>query len=139
MFPERPALDPLPEGTASVLNAKKVAHSVAMLVSVVVACGLVFWLWQTQIGTTSAETNKPEVPPPAIQPIPAEPKPATEAATPALETQTPAPPKEAAPRATTPVATVEKPPRVEKLKRGPGSAVRSKRKAKPRTTAQTGD
>ncbi len=78
LFPERPALDPLPEGTASLLNAKKLAHSVAMLASVITVCGLLFWLWQTQLGTTSAETNKPQakqavpetVSPPAAQPNP---------------------------------------------------------------------
>lgn len=54
-FPDKPAVDPLPEGTASILNAKKLASSVVMLAMVIVACGTAFWLWQrSQISSTSA-------------------------------------------------------------------------------------
>lgn len=81
MFPDRPAVAPLPEGTASALGAKRVAASAVMLVAVVVVCGLFFWLWQrTEISSTSAGVATPVRPgmsepvagvtvsPPAAQP-----------------------------------------------------------------------
>lgn len=119
LFPERPALDPLPEGTASLLNAKKLAHSVAMLVSVVVVCGLLFWLWQSQMGTTSAESGHARsrqpgsetVAPPAAQPLP-QTKPVETAAaqpaasTPAAPVATPEPPKADPPPPVVPAAKI---------------------------------
>jgi cytoskeleton protein RodZ len=60
--PSRPALDPLPEGTASAMSARKLTASVIALASVIIGCGTVFWLWQrSQIGLTSANVA-PDVP-----------------------------------------------------------------------------
>ncbi|MCS7024956.1 MAG: DUF4115 domain-containing protein [Bryobacteraceae bacterium] len=51
----KPDLDPLPEGTASALSARKLTASVVALVAVIVACGAIFGLWQrSQLGSTSA-------------------------------------------------------------------------------------
>jgi cytoskeletal protein RodZ len=53
-------VDPLPEGTASALTARKLTNSLIMLVAVVIACGTVFWLWQrSQLGSTSASESPP--------------------------------------------------------------------------------
>lgn len=79
-------VDPLPEGTASALTARKLTASIVMLAAVIVACGAVFWLWQrSQLSSTSASApqadkvksaavEEPRVPvpdtvsPPAAQP-----------------------------------------------------------------------
>jgi cytoskeleton protein RodZ len=54
----KPALDPLPEGTASAMSARKLTASVIALASVIIGCGTVFWLWQrSQIGLTSANAT----------------------------------------------------------------------------------
>lgn len=78
-------VDPLPEGSASAVSARKLTASVVMLAAVIVACGTVFWLWQrSQISSTLAESGVtsdvaarqsasgtiPEtVSPPAAQPV----------------------------------------------------------------------
>ncbi len=108
-------VDPLPEGTASALTARKLTNSIVMLVAVIIACGTVFWLWQrSQLGSTSASETPPAaqavaepasqtlapqtVSPPAAQPTisPATPEPVAvqpavqPAATPAPAAQDPA-------------------------------------------------
>ncbi|MBI4902304.1 MAG: DUF4115 domain-containing protein [Acidobacteria bacterium] len=51
------SVEPLPEGTASALSARKLTASVVGLVAVVIACGAIFWLWQrSQLSTTSAQS-----------------------------------------------------------------------------------
>ncbi|MBS1826596.1 MAG: helix-turn-helix domain-containing protein [Acidobacteria bacterium] len=79
-------VDPLPEGSASAISARKLTASVVMLAAVIVACGTIFWLWQrSQISSTLAESGTdstavaskqqsaaalPEtVSPPAAQPV----------------------------------------------------------------------
>ncbi|MBI3207702.1 MAG: DUF4115 domain-containing protein [Candidatus Solibacter usitatus] len=71
-------VDPMPEGTASALNSRKLAQAAVMLVAVTIACGSVFWLWQrSQLSTTAASGSAvtplaKEIPgavsPPAAQP-----------------------------------------------------------------------
>lgn len=105
-------VDPLPEGTASALTARKLTASIVMLVAVVVACGAVFWLWQrSQLSSTSASAPQVEraksaaaeqpalsvpdtVSPPAAQPTApaarvesAPPESSTQSATPPLAAQ----------------------------------------------------
>jgi cytoskeleton protein RodZ len=108
------SVDPMPEGSASAINARKMTASIVMLVAVVIACGAIFWLWQrSQLSSTSASTGlsegsrtAQEVAPPAVQPAPvAEPPaaPATSqtqavAPTPAPTPTPAAPPVEAAPQ-----------------------------------------
>lgn len=54
----KPALDPLPEGTASAMSARKLTASVVALAAVIIGCGTVFWLWQrSQLGSTSANAD----------------------------------------------------------------------------------
>ncbi|MBL8178755.1 MAG: helix-turn-helix domain-containing protein [Bryobacterales bacterium] len=77
-------VDPLPEGSASAVSARKLTASFVMLAAVIVACGAIFWLWQrSQISSTLAESGEPvpaakqtvssqlpeTVSPPAAQPI----------------------------------------------------------------------
>ncbi|MFN7932175.1 MAG: DUF4115 domain-containing protein [Bryobacteraceae bacterium] len=78
-------VDPLPEGSASAVSARKLTASVVMLAAVIVACGTIFWLWQrSQISSTLAESATPSAPvsakqspaalpetvsPPAAQPV----------------------------------------------------------------------
>jgi len=85
-------VDPLPEGSASAISARKLTASVVMLAAVIVVCGTVFWLWQrSQISSTLAESGVtsdvasrqsdsgtiPEtVSPPAAQPVIPQPTPA---------------------------------------------------------------
>ncbi len=53
-------VDPLPNGSAASLNARKLTASVVMLVAAVVACGTVFWLWQSaQLQSSAASSNGP--------------------------------------------------------------------------------
>ncbi|MCZ2150059.1 MAG: DUF4115 domain-containing protein [Bryobacterales bacterium] len=54
-------VDPLPEGSASALTARKLTASIVMLAAVIVACGAVFWLWQrSQLSSTSASAPQAE-------------------------------------------------------------------------------
>jgi cytoskeleton protein RodZ len=107
------SVDPLPEGSASALNARKMTASVVMLLAVVVACGAIFWLWQrSQLSSTSASTAASNaentsaiqsVAPPAVQPAPKleptpTPTPNTTAAVPASPTPAPAPPVDSNPQ-----------------------------------------
>lgn len=84
-------VDPLPEGSASAVSARKLTASVVMLAAVIVACGTIFWLWQrSQISSTLAESGAPAevaskqsaagtipetVSPPAAQPLIPQPTP----------------------------------------------------------------
>ncbi len=62
-------VDPLPEGSASAVSARKLTASVVMLAAAIVACGAIFWLWQrSQISSTLAESGKPAVSDPASIP-----------------------------------------------------------------------
>ncbi|MBL8209308.1 MAG: DUF4115 domain-containing protein [Bryobacterales bacterium] len=62
------SVEPLPNGSAASLNARKLTASVVMLVAAVVACGTVFWLWQSaQLQTSAANTNTPV--PPVAAPV----------------------------------------------------------------------
>ena len=75
-------VDPLPEGSASAMSARKLTASIVMLAAVIVACGTIFWLWQrSQISSTLADTGTEpasrqlsptgaeSVSPPAAQPV----------------------------------------------------------------------
>lgn len=53
------AVDPLPNGSASAYQARRLTASLVMLVAAVIACGTVFWLWQrSQIQVSSANDGK---------------------------------------------------------------------------------
>lgn len=66
------SVEPLPEGTASALSARKLTASLVGLFAVMIACGSVFWLWQrSQLSTTSAQSAAPPPVPvasPVVQP-----------------------------------------------------------------------
>lgn len=63
---EQFTVDPLPEGTASAMNARKLTASLVMLFAVITACGAVFWLWQrSQLKISSANTLPTETAVPA--------------------------------------------------------------------------
>lgn len=93
------SVDPLPEGSASALNARKITASVVMLLAVVVACGAIFWLWQrSQLSSTSASTSTTQVEnstvsqsvaPPAVQPTPKQEVAAAPVPTPAPNVEAP--------------------------------------------------
>lgn len=104
-------VDPLPEGSASAISARKLTASVVMLAAVVVACGTIFWLWQrSQISSTlagtgdtpAASSNQPTsvpeaVSPPAAQPAIPQPVPTPAPVATSLPSDTPTPaPSEAA-------------------------------------------
>jgi len=112
------SVDPLPEGTASALNARKMTASVVMLLAVVVACGAIFWLWQrSQLSSTSASTSITEaggpaaaqtVAPPAVQPAPKQEVVPTPAPPAAEAVQSPAPPQATSPSGRISLAIVAK-------------------------------
>lgn len=120
----RVSVDPLPEGTASAMTARKLTASVVALLAVIVMCGSVFWLWQrSQISSTSANgtpneqaptvipskpTRYDAVSPPAVQPtnplakadspvVNATPKEAVPAPVPLASTPSVIPPVQSAP------------------------------------------
>lgn len=65
------SVDPLPEGTASALTARKLTASLIMLVAVIIACGAIFWLWQrSQLSSTSASGSQAGEPAQAQTPSP---------------------------------------------------------------------
>lgn len=66
---KRLSIDPLPEGTASAMNAGKMTASLIMLVAVIIACGTVFWLWQRNQVTTIAAGKEPTPKPAESKPI----------------------------------------------------------------------
>lgn len=93
-------VDPLPEGSASAVSARKLTASIVMLAAVIVACGAIFWLWQrSQISSTLADAGAPAstrqsptpipetVSPPAAQPVIPQPTPTP---APAMAESTPA-------------------------------------------------
>lgn len=62
------SVEPLPNGSAASLNARKLTASVVMLIAAVVACGTVFWLWQSaQLQPSQASTN--DIPAAAATPV----------------------------------------------------------------------
>jgi cytoskeleton protein RodZ len=101
------SVDPMPEGSASAINARKMTASIVMLVAVVIACGAIFWLWQrSQLSSTSASTGLSEgsrtaqdVAPPAVQPAPVAEPPAA-LVTPETQTAAPTPAPTSAPTPT---------------------------------------
>lgn len=128
----KPALDPLPEGTASAIGARKLTASVVALAAVIIGCGTIFWLWQrSQLGFTSANATpesqpvtvikggsgiSPQQPvsPPPVQPTNPSAKADASPATPSPAAPNPAAAVQAGtPGSTTPTSTAQQTPAPE--------------------------